>query len=48
MGAAMRRLAESPGLVASLGITARAFAQTFTWERAAVETERHLLSVSAR
>jgi glycosyltransferase involved in cell wall biosynthesis len=48
MGAAMRRLAQSPGLVASLGATARTFAQTFTWERAAEETERHLLSVSTR
>lgn len=46
MGAAMRRLADSPELVASLGAKARAFAETFTWERAADETERHLVAVS--
>lgn len=42
MAAAMRRLAASPALVNSLGVAARAFAESFTWERAAVETERHL------
>jgi len=42
MAAAMRRLASSPALVHSLGIAARAFAETFTWERAAQETLRHL------
>jgi glycosyltransferase involved in cell wall biosynthesis len=43
MGAAMRRLAESRDLVDTLGFTARTFAESFTWERAAEETERHLL-----
>lgn len=46
MGASMRRLASSPELVASLGAQARIFAQTFTWERAATETERHLMRVA--
>jgi glycosyltransferase involved in cell wall biosynthesis len=45
MGAAMRRLAESRDLVVSLGTAARAFAETFTWERAASETEMHLQRV---
>jgi glycosyltransferase involved in cell wall biosynthesis len=45
MGAAMRRLAESRELVASLGVAARSFAETFTGERAADETEQHLMSV---
>lgn len=42
MTAAMRRLAESRDLVATLGHAARSFAETFTWERAADETQRHL------
>lgn len=46
MGAAMRVLAESRERVSSLGVAARAFAETFTWERAADETERHLITVS--
>src|SRR5205807_8060348 len=37
MGAAMRRIAESRDLVASLGAAARSFAEGFTWENAAVE-----------
>jgi hypothetical protein len=45
MGASMRRLAESRELVASLGVAARSFAETFTWERAADETEEHLMNV---
>lgn len=42
MAAAFRRLADSPALVASLGAAGRRFAETFTWERAADLTERHL------
>lgn len=42
MAAAMRRLAADRALVERLGIQARAFAESFTWERAAEETERHL------
>ena len=47
MAAAMRQLAGSRTLVDTLGPRARAFAETFTWERAAAETERHLLRVAA-
>ena len=46
MSAAMRRIAESRGLVDRLGREARAFAETFTWERAATETEAHLMRVA--
>ena len=42
MAAAFRRLADSPALVESLGAAGRRFAETFTWERAADLTERHL------
>lgn len=48
MAAAMARLANSPALVAHLGAEARVFAESFTWERAADQTERHLLRVAAR
>jgi glycosyltransferase involved in cell wall biosynthesis len=48
MGAAMRRLATSPELVDSIGVEARRFAETFTWERAAQETAAHLEGVLAR
>ncbi|HEU5174835.1 MAG TPA: glycosyltransferase family 4 protein [Gemmatimonadaceae bacterium] len=43
MAAAMRRLADDAALVERLGVQARMFAESFTWERAAEETERHLL-----
>jgi hypothetical protein len=45
MAAAFRRLAASRELVAGLGAKARAFAETFTWTRAADETEAHLARV---
>lgn len=45
MAAAMKRLAESRALVTSLGIAARSFAESFTWERAAEQTEAHLHQV---
>jgi glycosyltransferase involved in cell wall biosynthesis len=45
MAAAMDRLATAPGLVEALGGNARRFAETFTWERAADETARHLARV---
>jgi glycosyltransferase involved in cell wall biosynthesis len=48
MSAAMRRIAESPELVDALGTNARVFAESFTWERAAAQTERHLLNVVGR
>ena len=46
MAASMRRIATSRELVESLGMTARRFAETFTWERAATETEAHLTRVA--
>ena len=42
MAAAFRRLAAAPTLVAAMGAKARAFAETFTWERAAEQTIAHL------
>jgi glycosyltransferase involved in cell wall biosynthesis len=42
----MQRLAASRALVEELGQLARRFAEQFTWERAADETERHLIHVS--
>ena len=47
LAAAMGRLADSPERVRSLGERGRAFAATFTWERAAVETARHLSHLAA-
>jgi glycosyltransferase involved in cell wall biosynthesis len=44
--AALRRLAGSPDLVRTLGSNAREFAESFTWERAALETESHLATAS--
>jgi glycosyltransferase involved in cell wall biosynthesis len=46
MADALRRIAESPALVASMGIRARAFAETFTWDRCARATEAHLQRVA--
>lgn len=46
MAAAIRRLAGSPDLVRTLGANARIFAESFTWDRAALETESHLNTVS--
>jgi glycosyltransferase involved in cell wall biosynthesis len=48
LAGAFRRLAASRDLVASMGVKARAFAETFTWERAAGETESHLMGVIQR
>ncbi len=42
MAAAMTRIASDRALVSRLGAQARIFAETFTWQRAADETERHL------
>jgi glycosyltransferase involved in cell wall biosynthesis len=44
--AALRRLAASAALVQTLGSNARTFAESFTWERAALETESHLATAS--
>lgn len=45
MTAAMEKLAASPELVSTMGGRARAFAETFTWDRCARATEAHLLRV---
>jgi glycosyltransferase involved in cell wall biosynthesis len=47
MAAALDRVAASRSLVEELGRSARAFAETFTWERAAEETAAHLERVVA-
>jgi glycosyltransferase involved in cell wall biosynthesis len=44
MTSALSTIAASPALVRRLGERARRFAEGFTWDRAADETERHLLS----
>jgi glycosyltransferase involved in cell wall biosynthesis len=44
--AAMRGLLDSPELVTTLGVNARRFAETFTWDRAATETLSHLQHVA--
>jgi glycosyltransferase involved in cell wall biosynthesis len=46
LAASLRRLAGDRSLVERLGRQARAFAEGFTWERAAVETEDHLREVT--
>lgn len=48
LGEAMARLAGSPALVASLGAAGRRFAEQFTWERTALETEANLARVTQR
>lgn len=45
LAAAFQRLAGSRELVTSMGAKARAFAETFTWDRATDETEAHLMGV---
>jgi glycosyltransferase involved in cell wall biosynthesis len=44
---AMRRIAADTGLRERLGHGARAFAETFSWERTALETESHLDAAAA-
>ncbi|MGD8726768.1 MAG: glycosyltransferase family 4 protein [Gemmatimonadales bacterium] len=46
LSTALRRLSGDPHLVARLGSTARAFAESLSWERAAEETEAHLLETA--
>jgi glycosyltransferase involved in cell wall biosynthesis len=43
---AMRRLAECPDLVTTLGAAGRRFAEGLTWDRAAERTEQHLMRVA--
>lgn len=47
MASAMRTLAGSISLVTEMGITARAFAQRFTWDKSAEQTISHLESVAS-
>ena len=47
MAGSMRRIAESRALVDALGAEARRFAESFTWEAAADQTEAHLQRVIA-
>jgi len=46
LAAALGRLAGDPALVRTLGAGGRAFAERFTWERAAEETEAHLRAIA--
>jgi len=46
LSTAMGRISSSPALVESLGSEGRRFAANFTWDRAAVETARHLSDVT--
>ena len=48
LATAMRAIADAPDLVTSLGRRGRAFAETFTWDRAAAETEAHLALVTGQ
>jgi len=48
LGDALDRFAQDPGLVARMGAAARTFAESFTWERCARETEAHLRRVVAQ
>lgn len=43
--AAFQRLADSRELVSAMGVSSRRFAETFTWTRAADETEAHFMRV---
>jgi glycosyltransferase involved in cell wall biosynthesis len=43
----MLELADAPALVATLGVAARRFAESLTWERTVSETERHLHDIIA-
>ena len=45
MAESMRYLSGERALVERLGIAARRFAEAFTWENAATETEAHLREV---
>ncbi|MBY0489237.1 MAG: glycosyltransferase family 4 protein [Gemmatimonadaceae bacterium] len=48
MAEAMRHLSNERGLVEDLGIAARRFAEGFTWQNAADQTEAHLREVMGR
>lgn len=48
LAAALQRLADAPALVESLGSSARPFAERFTWDEAASQTEQHLREIVGR
>jgi hypothetical protein len=45
LAGALQRLAQHPDQVARFGAAARRFAESFSWDRAAVETETQLLTM---
>lgn len=45
--ARMREIVGDPGLMQRMGVESRRFAEHFTWERAASETEEHLTGILA-
>ena len=46
MTAAMQRIAASPDVVRAMGERGRRFAEGFSWDAAAIETERHLEQIA--
>jgi glycosyltransferase involved in cell wall biosynthesis len=48
LAAAMRTVADNAALVETLGRRGRAFAETYTWDRAAKETEAHLALITGQ
>jgi glycosyltransferase involved in cell wall biosynthesis len=48
LAAAMRKIADSPALVETMGIAGRRFASGFTWDRSANQTLEHLQEVVQR
>jgi glycosyltransferase involved in cell wall biosynthesis len=46
LAASMSRIAGDPALVASLGAKGRVFAERFSWDRAADQTEAHLAAIA--
>jgi glycosyltransferase involved in cell wall biosynthesis len=45
MADGLGRFAADPSLVNTMGAAGRMFAESYTWDRAAEETEAHLLKV---
>lgn len=45
LAAALERFGRNPALVASMGAAGRQFAETLTWDRAALDTEAHLQQI---
>ncbi|MGI9076538.1 MAG: glycosyltransferase family 4 protein [Gemmatimonadaceae bacterium] len=47
MAEALDRFAASPGMVSAMGAAARVFAERFTWDAAAQQTEEHLVEIAS-